>query len=44
MLKPKYLPKPKVVSKDRAPMPEELQRLEDAGDPREKVIVTTIAL
>jgi len=44
MPKPKYLPKPKVVSKDRAPMPEELQRLEDTGDLREKVILTTIAL
>ncbi len=42
--KPKYLPKPKVVSKDRTPPPEHLQRLVDAGDLREKVIVTTTAL
>jgi len=41
--KPRYVPKPKVVSKDRAPTPEELQRLIEAGDLREKVIVTLIA-
>jgi integrase len=33
-----------VVSKDRAPTPEELQQLLDAGDLREKVIVTLTAL
>jgi site-specific recombinase XerD len=32
------------VSKDRAPKPEELQRLLDAGDLRESVIVTALAL
>ena len=42
--KPKYLPKPKVVSKDRSPTPEELQRVLDIADLREKVIVTLLAL
>jgi len=32
------------VSKDRAPRPEELQRLLDMGDLREKFVITTLAL
>ena len=38
------LPRPTVASKDRAPKPEELQRLLDAGDLREKVMVSMLAL
>ncbi len=38
------LPRDRVVSKDRAPTPEELQKLVDVADPREKVIVTMLAL
>jgi hypothetical protein len=44
LLKPKYLPKPKVVSKDRAPTPEELQRVLDVSDLRGRVIVTITSL
>ncbi len=42
--KPKKLPKPRIVSKDRAPTPEELQRVLDVADLRGKVIVSTLAL
>jgi site-specific recombinase XerD len=38
------LPRPTIVNKDRAPKPEELQRLIDVADLREKVIVSTLAL
>jgi hypothetical protein len=38
------LVRPRVVSKDRAPKPEELQHLVDVGDLREKVIVSMLAL
>jgi site-specific recombinase XerD len=40
---PYALPR-RVVYKDRAPKPEELQRLLDVADLREKVIITTLAL
>ena len=42
--KPKYLPRPRVVSKDRSPTQEELQKLLDMGSPRERVIVSLLAL
>src|SRR5207245_1309541 len=42
--KPKYLPADKVVSKDRSPKPEELQRLIDVGGTREKFLVSLLAL
>jgi site-specific recombinase XerD len=38
------LPRPAVVRKDRAPKPEELQRLLDIADLREKVIISMLAL
>jgi len=38
------LPRDRVVSKDRAPSQEELQKLVDVADPRERLIVTTLAL
>lgn len=38
------LPRPIIVSKDRAPKPEELQRLLDVGDLRERTIVSMLAL
>jgi site-specific recombinase XerD len=38
------LPRPMVVRKDRAPKPEELQRLLEIADLREKVIVSMLAL
>jgi integrase len=38
------LPMPRIVRKDRAPRPEELQRLLDIGDLREKLIVSMLAL
>ena len=41
---PPDLPRPRIVSKDRAPKPEELQRLLDIGDLREKVIVSLLAV
>jgi len=43
MLRPE-LPRPTIVSKDRAPKPEELQRLFDVGDLRERTIVSMLAL
>lgn len=39
-----YLPSPRLVHKDRAPKPEELQRLLDTADLRERVIVSMFAL
>ncbi len=42
--KPKYLPSPKVVSRDRSPTQEELQLLIDLADARGKVIISTLAL
>jgi len=38
------LPRPIVVSRDRAPNPDELSRLLDVADLREKVILSTLAL
>jgi site-specific recombinase XerD len=38
------LPRPAIVSKDRAPKPEELQRLLDVADLRERTIVSMLAL
>jgi len=38
------LPRPMIVRKDRAPKPEELERLLDVADLREKVIVSMMAL
>jgi len=38
------LPRPTVIRKDRAPKPEELQRLLDIADLREKVIISMLAL
>ena len=38
------LPRPTIVNKDRAPKPEELQRLVDVADLREKVTVSMLAL
>jgi site-specific recombinase XerD len=38
------LPRPTVVRKDRAPKPEELQRLLDIADLREKVAISMLAL
>jgi hypothetical protein len=38
------LPRPAIVWKDRAPKPEELQRLLDISDLREKVIISMLAL
>lgn len=42
--KPKYLPRPRTVSKDRAPTPEELQRVLDVADLQGKVLVSMLAL
>jgi hypothetical protein len=39
-----YRVKKNIVNKDRAPTPEELQTLMDLGTPRERVIVTCLAL
>src|SRR5207244_5736717 len=41
--KPKYLPSPTVVSRDRAPTPEELQHLLDVADIRGRLIVLLLA-
>jgi len=38
------LPRPTIVNKDRAPKPEELQRLLDVGDLRERTIISMLAL
>ena len=40
----RYLPRARVTNKDRAPQPEELQRILDMGDLRERVIVSLLAL
>lgn len=39
-----YLPRAGITRKDRAPKPEELQRLMDLGDTREKAILSMMAL
>jgi site-specific recombinase XerD len=39
-----YLPRPRIVHKDRAPKPDELQRLIDSAGLREKVIISMLAL
>lgn len=43
-LKLRYSLPSRVTNKDRAPRPEELQRLMEVGDPREKVIISMLAL
>jgi len=43
-IKPPSLPQPRVVYKDRAPTLEELQRILDVADLRERVIVTMLVL